>query len=171
MITMPIAGKLTDRIGTGRIVPFGLVGVTLAFIGLTQLGPDTSYWVVGANLFVLGLGMGATMMPTFSGAIQTLRRSAIARATTTLNINQQVSASLGTSVLSVILASHLDSARTPTAAADAFGTTFVVAAGLVMVALVVATLLLPRVKPDAPLEDDAQPSVDSHGEELVAVLA
>jgi EmrB/QacA subfamily drug resistance transporter len=170
MITMPIAGRLTDRIGTGRIVPFGLVGVLLAFIGLTQLGPDTSYWVVGANLFVLGLGMGATMMPTFSGAIQTLRRSAIARATTTLNINQQVSASLGTSVLSVLLASRLDSARTPTAAADAFGTTFVVAVGLVTVALVVATLLLPRIKPDAPVEDDA-PSVERESEELVPVLA
>ncbi|MEA2125611.1 MAG: hypothetical protein QOI80_2393 [Solirubrobacteraceae bacterium] len=171
MITMPIAGKLTDRIGTGRIVPFGLVGVALAFLGLTQLGADTSYWIVGANLFVLGLGMGATMMPTFSGAIQTLRRSAIARATTTLNINQQVSASIGTAVLSVLLASHLDDApRTPGSMADAFGTTFVVAFGLVLVALVVATLLLPRIKPDAPVEDDELP-VDSHGEELVPVLA
>jgi hypothetical protein len=54
--------------------------------------------------------------------------------------------------------------------ADAFGTTFVVAFGLVLVALVVATLLLPRIKPDAPVEDDELP-VDSHGEELVPVLA
>jgi EmrB/QacA subfamily drug resistance transporter len=170
MLTMPLAGKLTDRIGTGRIVPFGLVGVALAFLGLTQLGADTSYWLVGANLFVLGLGMGATMMPTFSGAIQTLRRASIARATTTLNINQQLSASVGTAVLSVLLASRLDTARTPGAAANAFGTTFVVAVGLVVVALVVATLLLPRVKPDPPVEDD-EVLVDSEREELVPVLA
>ena len=72
----------------------------LAFLGLTQLAARTSYWLRRRDLFVLGLGMGATMMPTFSGAIQTLRRSAIARATTTLNINQQVGASIGTAVLS-----------------------------------------------------------------------
>ncbi len=168
MITMPIAGRLTDKTGTGRIVPFGLILVGLAFLGLTQLSATESYWLVGANLFVLGLGMGATMMPTFSGAIQTLRRSAIARATTTLNINQQVAASIGTSVLSVILAGKLaDGAGTPAAGADAFGSTFIIAFGLVVVAFVVASLLLPKVKPDAPIEDDDVATVEAEAEMLV----
>ena len=107
MIAMPIAGRLTDRTGVGRIVPVGLVLVAISFLGLTQLEGDTSYWTFGVLLFVMGLGMGATMMPTFSGAMQTLRRAAIARASTTLNINQQVSASIGTAVLSVLLANAL----------------------------------------------------------------
>ncbi len=51
----------------------------------------------------MGLGMGFTMMPTFSGAMQTLRRASISRASTTLNITQQVSASIGTAVLTVLL--------------------------------------------------------------------
>ena len=55
----------------------------------------------------MGIGMGFTMMPTFSGAMQTLRRAAIARASTTLNIIQQVGASIGTAVLSVLLAHAL----------------------------------------------------------------
>lgn len=156
MVTMPIAGRLTDRIGTGRIVPFGLIAVLAAFVGLTQLGATESYWLLGLNLFVLGLGMGATMMPTFSGAIQTLRKSAIARGNTTLNINQQVSASIGTSVLSVILAGKLDGARSAAAGADAFGSTFVISTGLVLVALAVASVLLPKVKPAAPVEDDVE---------------
>ena len=99
MIAMPIAGLLTDKTGVGRIVPFGLVVVGLSFLALTQLAADTSYWVFGAALFVMGVGMGFTMMPTFSGAMQTLRRAAIARASTTLNIEQQVGASIGTAVL------------------------------------------------------------------------
>src|SRR5215204_5886434 len=107
MIAMPIAGRLTDRTGVGRIVPVGLILVALSFLGLTQLEGDTSYWAFGGLLFVMGLGMGATMMPTFSGAMQTLRRAAIARASTTLNINQQVSASIGTAVLSVLLANAI----------------------------------------------------------------
>ena len=76
MLAMPIAGRLTDRTGVGRIVPVGLVLVAISFLGLTQLASDTSYWTFGVLLFVMGLGMGATMMPTFSGAMQTLRRAA-----------------------------------------------------------------------------------------------
>ena len=53
--------------------------------------------------------MGFTMMPTFSGAMQTMRREVVARGTTSLNILQQTGASIGTAVLTVILASALTS--------------------------------------------------------------
>ena len=180
MIAMPIAGRLTDRTGVGRIVPVGLVLVAISFLGLTQLEDDTSYWTFGVLLFVMGLGMGATMMPTFSGAMQTLRRAAIARASTTLNINQQVSASIGTAVLSVLLANALaerlpggggggigDAAAVPPAVraqidgpmAEAFASTFWWALALVVIALVVSTALLPKEKPepvDDPADDEAE---------------
>jgi EmrB/QacA subfamily drug resistance transporter len=171
MISMPIAGRLSDRTGVGRIVPVGLVIVALSFLALTQLEADTSYWWFGVVLFVLGLGMGGTMMPTFSGAMQTLRQSDVARASTTLNINQQVGASIGTAVMSVLLANALESrlgsgggiggaaavppdvkARIVGPMADAFGATYWWALALVLLALVIATPLLPKHKP-APVED------------------
>lgn len=176
MIAMPLAGRLTDRTGIGRIVPVGLLLVGASFVGLTQLHADTSYWWFGALLFVTGLGMGATMMPTFSGAMQTLRRTDVARASTTLNIVQQVGASIGTAVLSVLLANALTDRlpgggggigaspsaekippaklhRLLTLMSDAFGHTFWWAVGLVAVAFVVALVLLPKHKPE-PVEDD-----------------
>jgi EmrB/QacA subfamily drug resistance transporter len=171
MISMPIAGRLSDRTGVGRIVPVGLVIVALSFLALTQLEADTSYWWFGVVLFVMGLGMGGTMMPTFSGAMQTLRQSDVARASTTLNINQQVGASIGTAVMSVLLANALESrlgsgggiggaaavppdvkARIVGPMADAFGATYWWALALVLLALVIATPLLPKHKP-APVED------------------
>ena len=172
MLAMPIAGRLTDRTGVGRIVPVGLVIVALSFLGLTQLEADTSYWLLSAELFLMGLGMGATMMPTFSGAMQTLRHAAIARASTTLNINQQVGASIGTAVLSVLLTHELTSRlpgggggigqavppgvreRVAPLMAEAFGATFWYALALVVVAFVVAVVLLPKHKPE-PLDDPA----------------
>jgi len=176
MIAMPLAGQLADRTGIGRIVPGGLVLIGASFVGLTQLGADTSYWLIAGLLFVMGLGMGFTMMPTFTGALQTLRRAAIARASTTLNINQQVGASIGTAVLSVILAHELASrfpnatgggigATVPDAVrervapimAEAYGATFWYAVGLVAVAFVVALALLPKRKPE-PVEDPDDPA-------------
>ena len=49
MITMPIAGQLADQIGSGRIVPFGLVAVIAAVAWLTQIGAHTSYWPRSAS--------------------------------------------------------------------------------------------------------------------------
>jgi EmrB/QacA subfamily drug resistance transporter len=173
MISMPIAGRLSDKTGVGRIVPVGLVIVGLSFLALTQLEADTSYWWFGAVLFVMGLGMGATMMPTFSGAMQTLRQSQVARASTTLNINQQVGASIGTALMSVLLANALESklggqggggigaaaavppdvkAKIVGPMAEAFGSTYWYALALVVIAFLVATPLLPKDKP-APVED------------------
>ena len=103
MIAMPIAGKLTDKTGVGKIVIPGLLLLIGSTIGLTQLTGDTSYWTLSAILFVMGVGMGFAMMPLMSGAMQTLRHVQVARASTTLNIIQQVGASIGTAVMSVIL--------------------------------------------------------------------
>jgi EmrB/QacA subfamily drug resistance transporter len=108
MFTMPIGGKLTDRVGPGRVVLMGLivvVGSVAAFTAL--LGADTSYWSLGVVLFVMGLGMGLTMMPTMAAAIQTLVHDEVPRASTMLNIIQQVSASVGTALMSVLLATNL----------------------------------------------------------------
>jgi hypothetical protein len=115
-------------------------------------------------------------MPIFSGAMQTLRRAAVARASTSLNITQQVGASIGTAVLTVLLTHALTSrlprgggdglgaaASVPDAVreriaplmADAFGATFWWAVGLLIVAFP-AALLLPKRKPD-PVDDPDDP--------------
>jgi EmrB/QacA subfamily drug resistance transporter len=174
MIAMPLAGLLTDRTGIGRIVPFGLVAILASMLALTQLGAETSYWIIGIVLFIQGIGMGFTMMPLFSGAMQTLRKAAVARASTTLNIIQQVGASIGTAVLSVVLATQLtdrlgggagggiESAgavpetvrqQIAPAMADAFGATFWWAVALI-IPTIAAAFLLPRRKPE-PVDDPA----------------
>src|SRR4051795_11762339 len=107
MIVMPIAGQLTDRTGVGKIVIPGLILLLLSTLGLTQLSGDTSYWLLSLDLFIMGVGMGFSMMPLMSGAMQTLRRAAVAKASTSLNIIQQVGASIGTAVMSVILTAQV----------------------------------------------------------------
>ncbi|KHL08261.1 EmrB/QacA subfamily drug resistance transporter [Mumia flava] len=107
MITMPIAGTLVDRIGPGKIVMSGLVLITIGMGFFTQIGADTSYWLICGALFVMGLGMGATMMPTMTAALATLRDHTIARGSTLMNIAQQVAASIGTAVFSVVLTNQL----------------------------------------------------------------
>ncbi|GLY31706.1 multidrug resistance protein B [Kineosporia sp. NBRC 101731] len=185
MIAMPIAGILVDRTGVGRVAPFGLLAVALSFIGLTQIAADTSYWELSAYLFLQGVGMGFSMMPLMTGAMQTLRHAAVAKASTTLNIIQQAGSSIGTAVMVVILTAAIkdkvpaealaaqgavaadpSKAQDPTVlaglqealarTAEAFGHTFWWATAMVAVAFVVAAVLLPKRKPQISDEEAAQ---------------
>ncbi len=107
MITMPIAGILADRIGPGKIVLAGITVITVGMAMFTQIGADTSYTYILGALFVMGLGMGGTMMPIMTAALATLTSHNVARGSTLLNITQQVAASMGTALFSVILTNEL----------------------------------------------------------------
>ena len=107
MITMPIAGALTDKLPVGRIVPFGLVLIIGGMFALTQLTATTPYSYILPVLFVMGLGMGATMMPLMTSALKTLKSHDVARGSTLLNISQQVASSIGVAIMSVVLTNGL----------------------------------------------------------------
>ncbi len=119
MLTMPIAGFLADKIPVGRIVPVGVAIITGAMFMLTTIAADTSYTTLIVILFVLGLGMGATMMPLMTAALRTLRNHDVARGSTLMNIIQQVGSSVGVAVMSVVLTNGLnDSTPIPTPDGD-----------------------------------------------------
>jgi EmrB/QacA subfamily drug resistance transporter len=165
MIAMPIAGRITDRVGAYKIVPIGVLVMIAGTIAYTQVTTTTSETLLAGALFVRGLGLGMSMMPSMSAAYQTLNAPQIPRATTTINILRQVGGSFGTAILAVILqrqivsqlgkvagsgnliggtASIPEAARTQVAVA--FGNSFWWAVGLSAIGIIPA-LWLPRVKP------------------------
>lgn len=179
MLTMPIAGKLVDKMGPGKIVLTGVVVIAASMAVFTQIGSESSYWFLLGALFVMGLGMGCTMMPLMTAALQTLTDHNIARGSTLMNIVQQVAASIGTALMSVVLTNQLQSralaqpaiaaqqvpeiaeklgpagiAEGLSQAADAFGNTFLVALVLIVLTVIPA-FLLPRTKPRIPVDDVA----------------
>ena len=183
MLTMPVAGVLTDKIGPGKIVLAGIAVIVVGMGMFTQVAISASEVTVSAAgvsvdtpsyaflltaLFVMGLGMGGTMMPIMTSALQTLKDAEIARGSTLMNITQQVAASIGTALFSVILTNGFNGSAAVTqlrAAVDsggqvnpkilpfaysdmshAFASAFLV--GTILVAFcIVPALLLPRRKP------------------------
>ncbi|MFC6714620.1 DHA2 family efflux MFS transporter permease subunit [Branchiibius cervicis] len=115
MLTMPIAGALADKFPVGRIVPVGLAIIVAGMFGLTRIQADTSYGYLIAVLFVMGLGMGATMMPLMTAALRTLSGHEVARGSTLLNITQQIASSVGVAVISVVLTNQYKASPAVTA--------------------------------------------------------
>jgi EmrB/QacA subfamily drug resistance transporter len=109
MLTMPIAGALADKFPVGRIVPFGLLLITGGMFALTQIQADSSHWgFLIPVLFVMGLGMGGTMMPIMTSALKTLTNHDVARGSTLLNITQQIASSVGVAIFSVVLTNQFN---------------------------------------------------------------
>ena len=104
MLTMPLAGRLTDRYGPTWMPVAGLPLVVLGMVPFMFVGPRTSFVLLMGGQAVQGLGMGLAMMPTMTAAMQAVPPSAIARTSTAMNIIRQGGASIGTAILSVILA-------------------------------------------------------------------
>jgi EmrB/QacA subfamily drug resistance transporter len=165
-LAMPIAGRLTDEIGARVVIPAGIVLALAGTAAYTQVGARTSYVFLAGALFVIGLGLGSTIVPSMAVAYQAVPREAVAQATSTINVIQRIAGSVGTALLAVVLQRSIadklpgldggigalaglaraGGPQTRPALAEAFGTTFWVAFGLVATALVPA-LLLPRIRP------------------------
>jgi EmrB/QacA subfamily drug resistance transporter len=109
MVTMPIGGRITDRQGPWWLPSVGLPLLIIGIIPFAFVTATTSYVLLCGLNFVLGLGMGLSMMPTMTAAMQSVPASAIARTSTAMNIIRQGGASIGTAILSVILASQINS--------------------------------------------------------------
>jgi MFS family permease len=107
MITMPIAGRLTDRYGPSRWAAFGLPLLIVGLAPFAFVQADTSYVLLCSFMFIAGLGMGLSMMPTMTAAMQAVPPAAIARTSTAMNIIRQSGASIGTAILSVLLSTAI----------------------------------------------------------------
>src|SRR5207237_7900298 len=83
--------------------------VAIGLLPFVFVGAHTSYVLLCFASFVQGLGMGLSMMPNMTAAMQAVPPAAIARTSTAMNIIRQAGASIGTAVLSVILASAITS--------------------------------------------------------------
>jgi EmrB/QacA subfamily drug resistance transporter len=159
MITMPIAGVLADKVPVGRTVPFAMALVAAGFFTFTQVDVDTSYWLLCGSLFVMGLGMGGTMMPIMTSALKTLTNHEVARGSTLVNILQQIGGSIGAAVMSVILTSELNQSRPIPGAVNPQTGEPITEAGLA-----IAAQQQPEVLQQFPVE----PSILQRGLEFVA---
>ena len=161
-LVMPLSGRLTDRIGGGRVAMFGIGLMSLATIPLVSVAASTSYLWLALVLLVRGIGLGCSMMPTMASAYTVVRSDQVPGATSVLNALQRLGGSIGTALVAVVLADQTRAALGARATssggiiqtlspavrahvagplASAFGNTFWWALGATLVALIPAGIL------------------------------
>ncbi len=149
-ITMPIGGRLADRVGARIPVSLGAAILGVSFLGLANLTPTTSLPVVSALLFVGGLGSGLSMMAPNIVAMNAVATAKVSQASALSQTARQVAAAVGVSIVASVFASTrpdglpgsipLDQALHP------YRIVFLIAAGLLAVGVVVAQFLPGKAK-------------------------
>jgi EmrB/QacA subfamily drug resistance transporter len=141
-LVMPLAGKLTDRMGGGPLALFGVTATTIATIPFGLVGAHTSVAWLSVAMLIRGMGIGFAFMPAMAAAFASLDRSELPQATPQLNVLQRVGGSIGTAVLAVILQRALVGVHSVAGAASAYGTAFWASAALTALAIVPCIVLV-----------------------------
>ncbi len=141
-LSMPLAGKLTDRYGGGPLALLGVTITALLTIPFGLIGAHTSITELSVAMFFRGTGIGFGFMPTMTAAFASLDRSELSDATPQLNVLQRIGGSLGVAILAVVLQRAMVGAHTDAAMATAYGTAFWASAALAAAGLLPALLLM-----------------------------
>src|SRR5262245_8536867 len=107
-IALVSSARLSDRLGPRPLVLAGLAFTAVSTFALTQLTGNTSYVYLSAAMLIGGLGIGSALVPAMASAYRDLEPQAMARATSSLRIFQQLGGSFGVAVLAVVLQQQFD---------------------------------------------------------------
>jgi DHA2 family multidrug resistance protein len=106
-ITMPIAGRLYDRVGARPLVTIGFIVLAVNTWQLSRLEANTPIAWIAFLLLLRGLALGLTVQTTFVTALSVVPIREIAGGSALTNSTRQVAQALAVAVLATVLTSTL----------------------------------------------------------------
>ena len=143
--TIPLAGRLSDRVPIHLMISIGIVLLASSFALMATLGLHAVLWVLVAWTILGRIGLGFILPSLNNGAMQGMAHHLISQASSTINFLRMLGGAAGVSLCGIILqwrlAAHgAESAAAPPSAARlaAFDETFVLLALVCALAVLAA---------------------------------
>lgn len=130
--SMATASRVSDRVGPRRIVGPGAVVTAAGMLTASFVHERASLPALFALFVLIGVGFGAAASPTFSSVYRTVPPDRVSHATTTLFVVVQTTASLGVTVLGLLVSRSGD---------DAYGVLFPILTGAAVLIAAFSRLL------------------------------
>jgi EmrB/QacA subfamily drug resistance transporter len=145
ILVAPIAGRMTDRIGSRAFMTGGMILIAIQLLYFSRLGPDANFWQLLPGMLVGGVGMASTMTPSAAAATRSVPVDKAGVGSAVLNAFRQVGGSMGIAVMGAIVAHEAAGERTVDAFMKGFHSALLVAAVIAVLGAVVAfTLVRPH---------------------------
>jgi EmrB/QacA subfamily drug resistance transporter len=156
----PIAGKLSDRVGSRWLMGSGMTLVGSSLLLFSRLDVNSSFWNILPGLVTGGFGMALSMTPTTAAAMGSVPVDKAGVGSAVLNSMRQVGGSLGIAVMGAIVASYVtigDGAKPdPAQFVEGFQRALMVAAAIAFAAAVVAVTLVRKYRHEAAMTEVAE---------------
>lgn len=140
---MPLGGRLMDRIGPRVPVVTGCTLMAIAAVVLGVVHVSTPIALIIAVLALQGFGMGLTSAPATVAGMNALSGRFVAQASAMRSLSSQVAGATAIAITSTVVATRMGSSPSPEHAQAAYNSAFLVAAGGLVIAIVLA-LRLPK---------------------------
>lgn len=102
-LAMPLAGSLSDKMGSRGLAQGGAVVAALGGFVLTQVSADTSVVWTSIAALIVGLGLGFVGAPTMGSLYRTLPGHLVPQGSSVLYMLNQLGAAIGIALVTVIL--------------------------------------------------------------------
>jgi EmrB/QacA subfamily drug resistance transporter len=164
-----VAAQLVNRVGVKPVLIAGMASLTAGLVYFTQVSVGGSY--LGDLLpgfLLIAIGLGFSFVPISIAALAGVQPAEAGLASGLINTSQQVGGALGVAVLSTIATSTTSNAVStgtgvPFALTDGFQAAFIAAAGIAIVGVLAAIVLVRR--------DDLTPDEVFEGEPVLEAAA
>jgi EmrB/QacA subfamily drug resistance transporter len=147
LVAMPLASRLTERFGGGRVALGGISLLCVSTIPFAFMSAGTSIVSISLVLVVRGLSIGMCFMPAMTAAFASMRPEQVSDATPQINALQRIGGAIGTAVLAVVLQRAGAHAPGLAARAGAFDTAYWWALGIAALTLIPCLMLLRAERP------------------------
>jgi EmrB/QacA subfamily drug resistance transporter len=151
IVVAPIAGRLSDRIGSRWLMGAGMTIVGISLLLYQRVGLHSDFWTLLPAMMLGGVGMAMTMSPMTAAAMGSVPVDKAGVGSGVLNSFRQLGGSLGIALMGAILASYIHAPAGTAAGAQDFvnglHAALAVAAGVTFAAAVVAIVTV-RTRPD-----------------------
>ena len=151
ILVAPIAGKLSDRIGSRWLMTGGMTLLGIQLLYYSTLGVNANFWDLLPALLIGGVGMSLTMTPSAAAIIGSVPTDKAGVGSAVMNSMRQVGGSIGVALIGAIIAAKVGDRRSPEAFVDGFSTALVVASVFAFVGAVVAAVTVRKVRHETPV--------------------
>ncbi len=137
-VGMGLGGRLVDSIGPRKPIVYGCIGMCLPLMAMSRFTLTTPDLVLVAVMCVQGLAWGISTSPSMVAGLRTLPSHLVAHGTSMRSLATQVSGAVSIAMLGAVVAARAGTHPSLAHAQSSFGTVFLVAAGMVLVAMLFA---------------------------------
>jgi MFS family permease len=120
ILIAPIAGKLSDRIGSRWLMGAGMSILGVSLLLYQRIGLHTGFWSLLPQLVLGGVGMALVMSPMTSAAMGSVPTDKAGVGSGVLNSFRQVGGSLGIALMGAILLTYQHPTKSKVVAAQQF---------------------------------------------------